>query len=61
MGNVAFNKTEKLMTKKQFREKWEPYFSSFSDNELFALKIIVSEMHRKLPGLPLLAGLLMLG
>ena len=35
------------MTKKQFREKWEPYFSSFTENELFALKIIVSEMHQK--------------
>ena len=35
------------MTKTRFREKWEPYFSSFTENELFALKIIVSEMHQK--------------
>ena len=35
------------MTKKFFREKWEPYFSSFNDNELFALKFMVSEMHWK--------------
>ena len=35
------------MTKTRFRERWEPYFSSFTENELFALKIIVSEMHQK--------------
>ena len=35
------------MTRQFFREKWEPYFSSFTDNELFALKFMVSEMHRK--------------
>lgn len=35
------------MRKTFFRQKWEPYFSSFTDNELFALKFMVSEMHRK--------------
>ena len=35
------------MRKTFFRKKWEPYFSSFTDNELFALKFMVSEMHRK--------------
>ena len=35
------------MTKTSFRKRWEPYFSSFTDNELFALKFIVSEMHQK--------------
>ena len=35
------------MTKTRLRERWEPYFSSFTEKELFALKIIVSEMHQK--------------
>ena len=35
------------MTRTFFRKKWEPYFSSFTDSELFTLKFMVSEMHRK--------------
>ena len=35
------------MTRTRFRERWEPYFSSFTDNELFAIKFMVSEMHQK--------------
>ena len=35
------------MTKSSFRKRWEPYFSSFSDNELFAIKFMVSELHQK--------------
>ena len=35
------------MVKRRFRTRWEPYFSSFTDNELFAIKFIVSEMHQK--------------
>jgi hypothetical protein len=35
------------MIKSRFRTRWEPYFSSFTDNELFAIKFIVSEMHQK--------------
>ena len=35
------------MTKSSFRKRWEPYFSSFNDNELFAIKFMVSEMHQK--------------
>ena len=35
------------MTRTRFRERWEPYFASFTDNELFAIKFMVSEMHQK--------------
>ena len=35
------------MTKKQFREQWEPVFINFNDAELYAISIWVHQMKSK--------------
>ena len=35
------------MTKKQFREQWQPYFISFNDAELYAISVSVHQMNSK--------------
>jgi phosphatidylinositol kinase/protein kinase (PI-3 family) len=35
------------MTKKQFREQWQPYFISFNDAELYAISVSVYQMKPK--------------
>ena len=35
------------MTKKQFREQWQPYFISFNDAELYAISVSVHQMKSK--------------
>jgi|TARA_B100001971_G_C18199864_1_gene543869 hypothetical protein len=34
------------MTKKRFRARWENYFSSFTDEQLFAIQYLVADMHK---------------
>ena len=35
------------MTKKQFREQWEPVFINFNDAELYAMSVWVHQMKSK--------------
>ena len=35
------------MTKKQFREQWQPYFISFNDAELYAISVWVHQCKAK--------------
>ena len=35
------------MTKKQFKEHWQPYFASFNDAELYAISVWVHQMKTK--------------
>ena len=35
------------MTKKQFREQWEPVFINFNDAELYAMSVWVHQMNSK--------------
>ena len=35
------------MTKKQFREQWEPVFINFNDAELYAISVSVHQMNSK--------------
>ena len=34
------------MTKTKFRTKWEDYFRSFTDEQLFAIHFLISDMHK---------------
>ena len=35
------------MTRKHFRDHWQPYFASFNDAELYAISIWVAQMRGK--------------
>ena len=34
------------MTRKMFRQRWEKYFSSFTNEQLYAFHFLVSDMHK---------------
>ena len=35
------------MTKKQFKEHWQPYFASFNDAELYAISVWIHQCKAK--------------
>lgn len=34
------------MTKKMFRQRWEKYFSSFTNEQLYAIHFLVNDMYK---------------